>query len=293
MKSRMIVFSIICLFLISVVGCSNSNISTVKSGTLSYDPTVKVGDALDRYKFFKDKNWKAFKTNQNREIVEFNGIFDNQLVQSNCQEYIKKRRESLQQEEQQNRDEAQKETDGLRADAEKKANECKEKKDKANTCCVHYEEATKACAPEGNENGGWAKMFDNCEGGRSSCDVIIGDCNTTRKDADEICNEADSAQNVVKTNLNTPKNVDKDNLKYRQDEAQKMSCPNEVKVIVQFLMHQNSDTFEIGTSNLSYKCADGKNKYVASASGDYIIKTIFAGNPIFTINDSWSSVVCL
>jgi len=48
----------------------------VKSGRLKLDPSVNVGEALNRYQYFVHTEWKSFEDSQKRQLVEFNGIFD-------------------------------------------------------------------------------------------------------------------------------------------------------------------------------------------------------------------------
>ncbi|KHK02899.1 hypothetical protein [Desulfovibrio sp. TomC] len=51
-------------------------ISMVKKGTLVFDSTTTVGNALDNYQFFKTIKWSEFEDQQKRKVVEFVGIVD-------------------------------------------------------------------------------------------------------------------------------------------------------------------------------------------------------------------------
>ena len=70
------VFLIVIAGILAVSGCSASPVDTVKNGTLNIDPSVTVGGAMNGYKYFAKKEWKAFKDAQNRQIVEFRGQID-------------------------------------------------------------------------------------------------------------------------------------------------------------------------------------------------------------------------
>jgi hypothetical protein len=64
--------------LILLTGCDGfGNIGTVKSSILrDLDHSITIGDALDKYKYFTKTEWKEFKTDQGRKIVEFNGFYN-------------------------------------------------------------------------------------------------------------------------------------------------------------------------------------------------------------------------
>ena len=69
----------ICIYFVSLfflTGCGQVNIESVKQGTLDFDESVTVGDALDGYEFFAETAWETFEDPQGREIVEFNGVID-------------------------------------------------------------------------------------------------------------------------------------------------------------------------------------------------------------------------
>lgn len=51
-------------------------VQLVKNGTLEFDQTLKVGDALDNYFLFKNKRWRELKTTQGRNIVQFEADID-------------------------------------------------------------------------------------------------------------------------------------------------------------------------------------------------------------------------
>jgi len=72
-----VILIIAAVFLVS--GCNmlwGGDIALVKKGYLNSDKSLTVGQAFDGYKYFSSKEWKAFKTEQGRRVVEFNGIMD-------------------------------------------------------------------------------------------------------------------------------------------------------------------------------------------------------------------------
>jgi len=54
----------------------NKDINLVKSGTLPFDKTITVGNALDNYEYFTQKKW-VFDEKKGRKIVVFRADFDN------------------------------------------------------------------------------------------------------------------------------------------------------------------------------------------------------------------------
>lgn len=87
MKNSLLLFTILALL---ITGCSEdgnpgrsgeevtkiSPVELVKAGFLPVDASVTVGDALDRYRYFGEINWKSFEDPQGRVIVEFSGTFE-------------------------------------------------------------------------------------------------------------------------------------------------------------------------------------------------------------------------
>jgi len=59
-----------------ISGCSSNPEEVVKNGTLQIDSSVTVGDALNGYQYFDDREWKSFEDPQKRQVVEFNGAVD-------------------------------------------------------------------------------------------------------------------------------------------------------------------------------------------------------------------------
>lgn len=61
-----------CIF----AGCSDSGISMVKKGTLEFDKSLTVGQAIDNYKFFKKTKWEALTTDNGKKVVQIHGEID-------------------------------------------------------------------------------------------------------------------------------------------------------------------------------------------------------------------------
>lgn len=74
------IFSIVISFLAIVVfsGCGD-NISMVKKGTLEFDKSISIGQAFDKYKYFKKTEWKELVTDNGKKVVQVEGIVDFKL----------------------------------------------------------------------------------------------------------------------------------------------------------------------------------------------------------------------
>ena len=66
----------IAVVMLVVSGCSDSSIGKVQNGVIGFDDSVTVGDALNNYQYFSEKDWRSYEDDQNRTIVEFNGEMD-------------------------------------------------------------------------------------------------------------------------------------------------------------------------------------------------------------------------
>ena len=73
----------ICILSISLAGCENSAIDTVKSGILNFDKSTTIGKAFDNYSYFKKTSWTEFETKQGQRVVEFEGVINYDKVFSN------------------------------------------------------------------------------------------------------------------------------------------------------------------------------------------------------------------
>lgn len=65
------------MYVVLITGCNLflSNTEYVKNSVWMTDYSMKVGDALDNYKYFTKTEWKEFTTDRGKEIVEFNGYY--------------------------------------------------------------------------------------------------------------------------------------------------------------------------------------------------------------------------
>jgi len=63
---KKLVIGLIALFVFT--GCSD--ISTVKNATLEFDKSISVGDAFDKYKYFKSTKWSDLETDNGKKVVQ-------------------------------------------------------------------------------------------------------------------------------------------------------------------------------------------------------------------------------
>lgn len=64
---------------VSLLSCSKSKpdpIESVKNSVLSVDKSVTVGNAFERYKYFKNVSWNFGEDDQRRQIVTFKGVYN-------------------------------------------------------------------------------------------------------------------------------------------------------------------------------------------------------------------------
>ena len=86
---RLIICTIILVFSLILSGCYDKNVLTVREGSLTRYPNVKIGDAFDS--FFSDGQWKSFTSTENDEVVEFSGkaFWDNKPADYKFQFLVK------------------------------------------------------------------------------------------------------------------------------------------------------------------------------------------------------------
>lgn len=79
MKQNFVLTLFIAVPLLMAFGFGNSSksdddyINFVKDNVFKFDKSLTIGQALDNYKYLKNKKWKFFKSDQGRKIVEFSG----------------------------------------------------------------------------------------------------------------------------------------------------------------------------------------------------------------------------
>lgn len=71
----LVLFLVSFLVIIGFAGCGD-NISMVKKGTLEFDKSIPIGQAFDKYKYFKKTEWKELVTDNGKKIVQVQGIID-------------------------------------------------------------------------------------------------------------------------------------------------------------------------------------------------------------------------
>ncbi len=80
MKLHIILFLL--LSVISITGCDkaknliDSDVSLVKSGTLEFDKSLAVGQAIDKYRYFKKTDWELLKEDNGRRVVQATADID-------------------------------------------------------------------------------------------------------------------------------------------------------------------------------------------------------------------------
>lgn len=83
------------IYIVLFVSCNFflSNTEYVKNSVLNTDYSMKIGDALDNYKYFKKTEWNEFTTKQGQEVVEFNGYYNQNDIVVRIQFIINKDRQ--------------------------------------------------------------------------------------------------------------------------------------------------------------------------------------------------------
>jgi hypothetical protein len=59
-----------------LTSCAKNPISVVKDGVLDFDKSIAIGQAFDKYKYFKSVEWKLYKAENGRNTVECTGVLD-------------------------------------------------------------------------------------------------------------------------------------------------------------------------------------------------------------------------
>ncbi len=73
------IFLIFCMLITGILGCDKiigGDVSMVKGGTLEFDKSLTVGQAIDNYKYFKKTGWEAIKTDNGRRVVNIKAMID-------------------------------------------------------------------------------------------------------------------------------------------------------------------------------------------------------------------------
>jgi hypothetical protein len=81
-RFRLLVLVVGLVFGVVLFGCDKAkdlvsgDVSLVKNGTMEFDKSLTVGQALDKYKYFKSTKWEAVKTDNGRRLVNVVGDLD-------------------------------------------------------------------------------------------------------------------------------------------------------------------------------------------------------------------------
>ena len=67
--------------LVTLAGCSEIRLETVRNGTLDFDESKTIGDVLDNRDLLSKGNWKYFDAEDGSHVVEFTGQIDGLQVE--------------------------------------------------------------------------------------------------------------------------------------------------------------------------------------------------------------------
>jgi hypothetical protein len=281
-------------------GCGkifHGDVSKVKNGTLEFDETVKVGDAFDNYKYFSKTSWKEITSDQNKKVVEFVGTYDDSEFNKICEEEFKNKEAGIKasvDEEMKSRAEA--------VNARKKRLEvCQDaynNKDKLNACHCTQEEwnnerdrENQLCRPGGWVDTGAAELIGrNVTNCRSLFDNIaeciegerIEDSNNNSEQVVALLQSKIDSLNTYITKaekIPAPHNVN----------DTRNHCVKKVEFTVQFILHPNDESFELGYQGSRITCNNGKteekNLSAMETFGFYsIIEMIYKGEKLPILN---------
>lgn len=79
---RLCKIALVLLLIVILAGCDqakkliNSDVSLVKSGTLEFDKSLTVGQAIDKYRYFKKTHWESLKEDNGRRAVQVTADID-------------------------------------------------------------------------------------------------------------------------------------------------------------------------------------------------------------------------
>ena len=79
------------LFMFFLCSCRTNDEALIRNGYLDIDKSLPIGKAFDGYKYFKSKSWKAFKSDNGKRMVQFEGSFDlsSEKVVEHCLQMLK------------------------------------------------------------------------------------------------------------------------------------------------------------------------------------------------------------
>lgn len=78
---KKIVTAAIAVVIVAIAaGCSKDDVTVAKEGHLDFNKSITIGQALDGYKYFGNKEWLATKTPQGTRLVIFKADMNPQFV---------------------------------------------------------------------------------------------------------------------------------------------------------------------------------------------------------------------
>lgn len=69
LRTLAVMFAVVWL----TTGCSENKVAMVKNGTLQFDKSLTVGQAIDNYKYFKKTKWETLTTENGKKVVQVTG----------------------------------------------------------------------------------------------------------------------------------------------------------------------------------------------------------------------------
>ena len=92
-----LLFYFTCLLLFGFIGCGkvstpfmDSDVSLVKDGTLRFDKSLKLGQAIDNYKYFKNVKWSSITSDNGKRIVSVIADIDMDKMRPDWENMVKK-----------------------------------------------------------------------------------------------------------------------------------------------------------------------------------------------------------
>lgn len=79
---KKLIIAVLIIAMATLAGCdkakslTNSDVSLVKTGTLEFDKSLTVGQAIDKYRYFKKTDWELLKEDNGRRVVQTTADID-------------------------------------------------------------------------------------------------------------------------------------------------------------------------------------------------------------------------
>lgn len=252
----------------------SKEVKQVKGGTLGADKTVTVGNALDKYKHFSKTKWKSFKDEQDRQVVEFTGIYSPDEIKKECNDAIQYAKNNIINSVKGEQEWVEK--------AQNRLSLCEEAlagMDGFQSC--YYFTPGEIWGNDAEE--GW---MDGISPSGTNCDYLeelICNCVGTNYyclppgELDKFSSERISEQ--LRADIDySRKEVQEFQARIKNKKAVKLPhCSKDGKIVVQFLIHPNDDEFEIGYQGQRKTCDKGK---IDDVQYDFLIDKIYKNEEI-------------